>query len=732
MIPPNARERRKILFDNIFEGLEGYLCIAAKVTTEKRLIEEFVQYPGELDKALDFIDRFVGTHNLYYCATLFTLPKREKNNALDSWVAWSDLDSCRPEKLSEVPSISFETSPGRFQALWRFSTPIAPWDAEDISRRIAYKYEAEGADKSGWDLTQLLRVPFTYNHKYAGIVGSAPVVSVHKVAQLSYDVADFEGLPQVAGYEATTIPMPAEGDLPEEDAETIMQNYRNTLQPMAFHLFSDEPEKKKWSEALWQLQMFLLESGMSLEEAFVVARGAACNKFDRDNRPVAFLWKDLCRAKAKFDSNMAIQTPKGMEQLLSDDDRRDAEAMRTIVDDYVDWAKTIGDAAPQYHVAGALILLSSLLAGPIKLPTSFGTVLPNLWFMIMADTTLTRKSTAMDLAMDILVEIDPDAVMATDGSIEGLLTTLQYRPGRPSIFLRDEFSGLLEGMLHKEYMAGMAETFTKLYDGKYQKRVLRKEVIEIRDPVLILFAGGIKDRILSLLTMEQVSSGFLPRFVFITAESDVSRLKPLGPPTETSIEGRDELMSRFTELHSHFNAPALVEVGGKQIATQPEHRAELTQDAWNLYNHFEAQMLRDALGTNVPETTTPMFDRLAKSGLKTATLLAALRMEDRVVVQEHDLYKAFWYVEQWRMNAIDILQNIGQTQSEKQVQNVLRAITKAPPEGLIRSQLMQRQHLNARDAEGILMTLEQRGQIQRIKHGKTERLHPTVIPNQYA
>jgi hypothetical protein len=732
MIPADARDKRQTLFDSIFEGMEGFLCVAAKVTTEKRLVEEFFRYPEELPAALDFIDRFVGTHNMYYCATLFSLPKREKNNAQDSWVAWSDLDSCRPEKLEETPTLVFETSPGRYQALWRFDRPTSPWDAEDVSRRIAYKYEADGADKSGWDLTQLLRVPFTYNHKYRGTMGSAPSVSVLSVNPVQWSVSELlEQLPQVVGYEVTSIPMPAEGDLPSEEPEEIMQRYRHTLQPIAFHLFSEEPERKKWSEALWQLQMFLLEAGMSLEEAFVVARAAACNKFDRDNRPIVYLWKDLCRAKAKFDFNLAIQTPKGMDQLLSDDERNDAAAMRTIIDDYVDWAKSVGDAAPQYHVAGAFVILSSLLAGPIKLPTSFGTVLPNLWFMIMADTTLTRKSTAMDLAMDILVEIDHDAIMATDGSIEGLLTTLQGRPGRPSVFLRDEFSGLLEAMLHKDYMAGMAETFTKLYDGKYQKRVLRKEVLEIRDPVLILFAGGIRDRILSLLSYDQVSSGFLPRFVFITAESDVTKLRPLGPPTDTSMEGRNELMQRFIELHQTYNAPAIVEVAGKQVATQPQHLAQLTQDAWSLYNHFEASMMRDALGTSQPDLTTPMFDRLSKSGLKAAVLIASLRGEEQIVVQEADLFKAFWYVEQWRMTAVDILQNVGKTQSEKQVQNVLNAILKAPPEGLIRSQLMQRQHLNAKETEGILMTLEQRGQIQRVKHGKTERLHPTIIPSQY-
>src|SRR5688500_8562350 len=106
--------------------------------------------------------------------------------------------------------------------------------------------------------------------------------------------------------------------------------------------------------------------------------------------------------------------------------------------------------------------------------------------MILADTTLTRKTTAMDMAMSLLREVDDDVILATDGTVEGLMQAISTRPGRPGIFWKDEFSGLLEAMRKKDYMASMAETLTNLYDHKYQKRQLRKEVIELREPVLLM------------------------------------------------------------------------------------------------------------------------------------------------------------------------------------------------------------------------------------------------------
>ena len=140
-------------------------------------------------------------------------------------------------------------------------------------------------------------------------------------------------------------------------------------------------------------------------------------------------------------------------------------------------------------------------------------------------------------------------------------------------------------------------------------------------------------------------------------------------------------------------------------------------------------MMEAALASKTPDLMTPMFDRLSKSGLKSAILLAALRMEETLVVTEADIHKAFYYVEYWRSCSLEVVENIGRTTSERMVQNVLRAIKKGD-QGMTRSEMMQRWHMNARDAEQILMTLEQRGLISRRKSGRTEMLHATSIPNQ--
>ena len=684
------------------------------------MYEQFFKYPDELSQMLDHIERFTTGYNVYFCPQLLSTKKRTKEYVSVCPTIWADLDTCPPDRLLLTPTLVTETSPGRYHALWVLERPIAPEEAEDISRRIAYYHSADGADRSGWDLTQLLRVPITRNYKYEE--QGHPFVKIIEANRRKYRASDFlSKYQEVQGLEYLDVPMP---ELPDETAQEILDRYKTELNPTVWNLFYQEPTED-WSKKLWNLELALYESGLSREEVFIVAEASACNKYRRDKKPRELLWKEVLKADAQVQSTTEAlyqKVDKAELNLLTEAERKHILDNPSIVEEYVEWAKTLGDAAWQYHQAGAFIILSTLCASAVRLPTSYGTVVPNLWFLILADTTLTRKTTAMDIAMDIVLEIDTECVLATDGSIEGLLTSLSTRPGRASVFLRDEFSGLLESMTKKDYYAGMAEMLTKMYDGKFQKRVLRKETIEVKDPILILFAGGIRTRIYELLDYQHVASGFLPRFIFIAAESDVSRLRPLGPPTEKNLGKRAELLDRFREMYNFYESMDIINYNGKEIATRREWRAELTPDAWVRYNRIETEMVSAVLQKEAADLLTPSMDRLAKSGLKMAVLLAASRMEDQIVVTEEDLLRAFMYIEQWAAHTFDLLNNLGKSASERALERIYQAVRKNP--GVGRSTLMQNYHLTAVQAEAIFTTLEQRGLVRRRKQGRAETLEP--------
>lgn len=722
-VASQTRKTQEIFFRYIFKRGAGTVCLAKLHREEKQLEQQFFEYEYDsVDTLLDFCDLWGRDYDLYIAPFFLNKRKRTKETIESCPCVYSDLDTCHPDKMLVTPTFVIESSPNRYQAMWVFSEPIDPQVAENISKRIAYYHANDGADKTGWDLTQLLRIPGTLNLKYAPEEIDVKIIKVDPRDQSVEEL--LAAYPEVEDdIVKTDIPMPDESEL--DNAENIIEKYEKRITLQTLGLIQSEP-KEDWSKSLWSLENLLYEAGLDRNECFVVSRVSACNKYKRDNKPEALLWNEVCKVYGKRDAafNIKKESEKTLDKsLLTLEEQAQAAGTRTIIEEYTDWATALGDAAPQYHQASAFMMLSALLAGSIKLPTSFGTVLPNLWFMILADTTLTRKTTAMDLAIELLSEIDSNTVLATDGSIEGLFTALSVRPGVPSIFLRDEFSGLLEAMNKKEYMAGMGESLTKLYDGKFQKRILRKETIEVREPVLLIFAGGIKTKILQLLRFEDVASGFMPRFIFITAESDISKMKPLGPPTISSTSERERIRGRFATIGGHYSRPSRLSIGDKIVEAKAEWKAELTPAAWERYNKIETELLSKGLNSPNKEILTPTFDRMSKSGLKAAILIAAARrLEEKVVVTEEDLLKAFSYIDKWRPYTLEVVSNIGKSSNETLISKVLKSITESP--GIFRSTIMQNHRLSARDASAMFATMEERNLITKQKQGRAERYWP--------
>lgn len=719
------RKARSTFFNLLFGKHSGLfnITLLSNDTTE-RPVQHYFKFPEDVDSALDIVEASYLQFNVYFCPQLLKVPKLNKENIDSCPSLWADLDECDPENMKVPPSIVIQSSPGRYQAVWVLEDPIPPVEGELLSKRIAYYHADEGCDRSGWDLSQLLRVPNTYNYKR--VKDTPDEVVMVTARQGLYRPDDFSDYPEVRIEQFEEIPFP--DSFPEEHPESIIQRFKGKIQGPVFDLYSTVPQDKEgkstWSETLWKLMRLCFEGGMSREEAFIVADRSACNKFARDGRGSEYLWRDICRAWIMQEKqDQPIQTKQDLEALLTPEEKEHVAHVETFVERYIEWAAKLGDAAVAYHQAGGFVILSSLLAGRVRLPTSFGTIVPNLWFMILADTTLTRKSTAMDMAVDLLADVEDDAIMATDGSLEGLLQALSMRPGIPSIFLRDEFSGLLEAMTKRDYYAGMAEMLTKLYDCKMSKRLLKKETIEVRDPVLITFAGGIRNRVQQLLKLDHISSGFIPRFVFITAVSDPTKVQPLGPPTLLDTTGRQELIDELMGIKEHYSQQLeFVTPQGHKTFIPRKWDAELAEDAWVRYNAFEQTMLQAGVKSDRPDLMTPLYARLAVSTLKAIILLAASRQrKDHVVIELDDVLLGIKYCEGWREYAIEVINGVGKSVVEGNIERIYENIKRNP--GINRSTLMQHYHLTAREADIIFTTLEQRGLVTPSRMGRGVTYH---------
>lgn len=707
--------------DYLFGAQKGFLCIATASNSKVDFKQHFFEWPTHRSIVVNFLEEQHRNRNVWFCVNLLSKPERKKEYCLPSTFAWADLDYVIPTNETQpYPTCIIESSPGRFQAYWRIEGEAVPPDvAEDFSRKLTYSI---GADKSGWDLTQLLRVPWTNNFKY-----DPPVqTKLLSISDDSYPIELFDSIEIVTeSTDVTEQPLP--DNLPTLDNVLYRYKAEGRLDEEFVNLYAREPDSNAdWSRILWRFIHKAFSVGMSTEEVFIVADSASCNKYKRDNRPRSYLWRDVTKAaqeQKRFEVLLSNKIEIVTMPHLADFDEFEED---TFIKDYKEWANHATDAPEQYHELTCFIALSAVVCSGLWLGVEWGEIVPNLWGLVLGESTLTRKTTAMRLAVDTLKDIDESLILATDGSAEGLLTGLSHRPKRVSIFWKDEVSGLFDSINRKDYLAGLPETLTQLYDvPKVLTRLLRKETITISEPYFIFFGGGIRDKVYSLINDEYILSGFLPRFLVVSGENDLSRLRRTGPPTEFSTERKDKIVRQLADLKEKYNVTVQTQIAGQMVEWPSRIEARLTSEAWSHYGDLEEKLTNAGNDSDMSMLALPTFTRLGFSLLKMSLLVAASRREpdssNRLIVEIGDVKQAAFYIERWGHYSIDLLLNAGKSQGEKAIGRALSLIKKH--EGLPKSELMQRLHLNARDAKDLIDTMMQRGLINIVPAGRGVRLY---------
>lgn len=708
-IVKSKSEIRIGFFELLFGVTEGCVCIATSdpKAPKTQFVQKFFNWPSESLHLENYILKIEASRNVYFCINLLNKMERKKSNCLPTDLVWADLDTADPDEIAVPPAILIQSSPGRWQAIWRLKAKIDPYDAERYSKRVAY---AVGADKSGWDLGQLLRVPLTRNFKYE----SAPPIALERALETKANAKLFETAfdPPPEESPITDIEIPDTLD----KAEDIIAKYSTKLDlDRLLTLYSYEPaEDEDWSKLLWSLEVTCFRAGMEAEEVFIVARDSGCNKYKRDGRPVEHLWRDVLKAGEAYGDMPSDKELLEMPQFVGE------PASETFIDIYKEWACEATDAIPEFHELSAFIVLSAITSSSLRLRTSYGDITPNLWGLVLGDSTVTRKSTSMKMAVDLLVTLEPELILATDGSVEGLLSGMATRPNKVSVFFRDEVSGLFDSINRRDYLSSMPETLAHLYDvPPVYSRLLRKEVIRIESPAFIFFGGGITERVYANISESWIESGFMPRFLVVSGEFDIDAARPTGPPTEMGVSKRTSIVQALADVYENYATEVATHIGGQKVMMPPRVIAELTEEAWARYQAIELKMTAEGLRSLLKNAVLPTFDRMSKSMLKMAMILAAVRqtpIDNKIEVTEDDIINAAWYVQKWGRHSVQLILNAGKAPKEKGIERVYDKIANNP--GILRSRIMQHLHLTKRDMDEIIQTLEERGQIRKEKAGK--------------
>ena len=473
---------------------------------------------GSLNQINGWINSLRDDADIYYKTALLKPDAiRMTKESFQSEVLWlwADLDAMDPATLNPPPTVLVESSPNRYQALWRMKEPTDVRLAERLCRAIAYRYNA---DHSGWDIGQELRVPGTLNHKY----DPAPMVTVLQ-ADMSrqYTVEDF----QLAGV------------VPAEEGSVFVDTEAPEITPFegkvpAFVLEPPTIERgtgKGWSAVIWRSLCGLRDLGWKPEDALRVMWWSPQNKYRADGRPPRDLWRDITKC---WDEPRGL-LPGQLVPTIDDDDGDDGEwltipqlpglwmvereatgwplLVQTSIDAFKPSTLFSDESIAALFLSGYSVLFPNLDVGGLNAA---------LWTMLLS-TQGTGKTTVLDNMLEITRKINPALGLVTSGSPEGLTEGLGQAPATLIKFA--EYSDMMKQMAKREgYANTMKELFLTLFDGSRLEHKTRRNAISVERSFATIMAATNVVMWRKYGDVEDVSSGYLSRFLVI-ADDSVSR-----------------------------------------------------------------------------------------------------------------------------------------------------------------------------------------------------------------
>lgn len=233
-----------------------YFCISTKKYSSGRWQDHFLGWPIKAIEIKRLLAKFSDSeYHLYFCPLPFRKPKRDRELVTGSRLLWADLDESNPRSIDPVPQIAWQSSPGRYSALWILSEFHTATEIEPVNKAMTYNVKA---DKAGWDLTQVLRIPGTRNLKYK----KKPRGKLLWFKDNIYDISDIPSHTETL------------------DSSDVLKRLKKKIGRATLRLLTAKHATQgKRSDILWRLENELAGRGLSADEIYALIQASVWNKF---------------------------------------------------------------------------------------------------------------------------------------------------------------------------------------------------------------------------------------------------------------------------------------------------------------------------------------------------------------------------------------------------------------------------------------------------------------------
>lgn len=436
---------------------------------------------------------------------------------------------------------------------------------------------------------------------------------------------------------------------------------------------------------------------------------------------------------------------------LSPAQRVEAANGRKWLDTYTKWASEAANATPEiFHEAMGLWILATAATRRVKIQVGGEDIFPNLYIMIVAKTSLYRKSTGMKKAAAVLAkanldvlrlpgEATPEALFdelagIKPANFDKLPTEVQRRwmlgrafAAQKSI-MKDEASSILAN-LKKEYMAGLSELLLQGYDsdaGVIDKRLQSKGLISIKDLSLCFLGATTPVMYSKYVGLEEAENGFLARFALIVPE---------GPPVMRDAPDQVDMPHTLIQELRHMFLEVLpgdyktVVASMDEVVTPPVTSATIAPEAFDQLKKY-----RNALGFDmvakevVDDSKAASYSRLGTMAYKVALILATIEAKGtQIRIEARHAYAAQLICERWRESLHRLDYDISRAQNNGVHEKVLRYIQSSGEHGVTLRDIMKDCALKTKAyAMDVLSIIAEEGSIVRYDRKPEGKGRPSI------
>lgn len=735
--------------ETIFGDSEGYLFIGTLSDDGKLNNYKAFQYPTNLNQLMTYVDMRRDV-DVYFSPMLYSVPRRNSATVSVTPVVYADTDEFDPAGFLVPPSFNVATSPIKTHSYWVLdSNEHSKEEVSGAARAVALAHASKvngkqaGVDPSGWDLTQMLRLPGTAQtnpRKKEGYPDEFTVTVLPSSSGMIYPLSEITD-----AYDPSNLPvqpLAADTELPDDLPAAADVLRKIVVDDKLSDLYSKEP-LGDWSDTLYLFCSEMFRKGFTAEEVLIAAWNSQANKYKRDGRPMEHLWRyDVLKAQADPGNRPLSKTeqeaydsappkPKGegaiakaLEIKLLHDNEHEL-LTHTFVDKYVNWAASKTDAPAPYHVAGAFTMMSCILGEWGVAYPQFGDLRLGMFFVVMGETTRTRKSTARNLMKKVLrmTQVgDYEYILTSDITPETLLDELSERPHQSSLYDRDEFQALVDDVKHKPYMKNFFETLNEMYDGWARGRSRQNKRTKDTPVNFVQYAMGIRSQIQDNLELSDFVSGYLPRNIFVRGDAPPrvrgeNRLRQGNPETKGVDREFMEVVKALTDARNFWS--------NKVEDRGAPWRVLFEEDAWERWLDFQDDLADYISGHPRADILEPSVERLGLNVLKAAALFTMMDKREKGTMQ--DVLNAIYFGAQWVEDLIILAEGVSESLYARELEKIEKYI--AEKDGLVTYAALLKwsttQGLRKKDLQEYLEHLKDDGTIdivEDVKNRKSLRL----------